>query len=209
MTQEAQPDLFGRTVGAVGDEHQRHFTPPRLSDVIVERLARRLGWAPDVVIEPSCGAGAFLRSAKKEFPDVYTIGVDIDPEAEGLAMCDWPIVGDWPTFGPLLKLALPRRRKVLVIGNPPFGAADDEQLAGTLAHIKAAIELGDATCLILPWAMLGGVPSYASIMHGEGAPVEAWPFFPRPWGLHIREAAAFLWGPGVGTSVEWLPRWKR
>lgn len=47
-------------------------TPAHLSDKVCEKHIAKFG-APDIVVEPTCGLGAFLFSALKYFPDVYEI----------------------------------------------------------------------------------------------------------------------------------------
>ena len=60
----------------------------------------------DYVVEPSAGAGAFF----KEITHSNKIGIDIEPEDSSIVKYDW--------FH--FKIS-PRYKKVLVIGNPPFG----------------------------------------------------------------------------------------
>ena len=225
-SEPAQAGLFGREgVGEVRDARDRHFTPDPLAALIVERAALFFETGPAVVIEPSVGGGAFARAARKQWPGnghqrapVYIIGVDIDPDAEGLEHCDEAIVGDWPEVAAAVgkrasRLARKAVGQVLVLGNPPFSGKTDLQLEQAIAHVQACWAAGDTTCLILPWGPLGGVDQWAPIMHGHNAPLHAWPFSPRPWGEHVREAAAYLWRSegnpfDVGTVVKWLARWK-
>lgn len=51
------------------------FTPAWLAEALVERHFSRLD-AADLVLEPTCGAGAFLRAIPAHVP---AIGVEIDP----------------------------------------------------------------------------------------------------------------------------------
>ena len=60
----------------------------------------------DCVIEPAAGNGAFL----KQINHRNKIGVDIDPEDKTIIKCDW--------FKFQISLDY---KKVLVVGNPPFG----------------------------------------------------------------------------------------
>ena len=60
----------------------------------------------DLIIEPSAGNGAFFN----HLPVCKTIGLDIEPEGSGIKRYDW------------FKYKIEsRHKKVLVVGNPPFG----------------------------------------------------------------------------------------
>jgi len=203
-----QPDMFRADgVGEVGDELDRHYTPDRLALIICERLAEHIT-PPRTIIEPSVGGGAFARAARKVWPGVYIIGVDIDPQAEGAKYCDEFIVGDFVELAATGKLSAD-----MVLGNPPFSGKTDAQLMRTIAHVRTACHIGKAACLLLPWGPFGGVDQWAPIFRGKNAPDNAWPVTgPRPWPEHVRETAAYLWRGKVqsahGTLVRPLPRWK-
>ena len=62
--------------------------------------------AYDCVIDPSAGAGAFFSAV----PHRRKIGLDISPEHPQVRQADW-----------LEFQVSPRRKAVLVVGNPPFG----------------------------------------------------------------------------------------
>ena len=61
----------------------------------------------DLQVEPSAGAGSFLRQLS---PEVDSVGIDIFPEDPRVQQ------GDFFEFTPP-----PEKRDVLVVGNPPFG----------------------------------------------------------------------------------------
>jgi hypothetical protein len=54
-------------------------TPPALARAVCELLCQQ-GIAPDAVIEPTCGAGAFLVAAAGAFPNARLLGWDINPD---------------------------------------------------------------------------------------------------------------------------------
>lgn len=55
-------------------------TPPELADRICHKLTE-LGVKPDVVIEPTCGTGAFIEAAARDFPDARkVIGIEINTD---------------------------------------------------------------------------------------------------------------------------------
>lgn len=54
-------------------------TPRELAEQVCRRLVA-LGVSPEVIIEPTCGAGAFIRAAGQSFPQTSRIiGVEINP----------------------------------------------------------------------------------------------------------------------------------
>jgi predicted RNA methylase len=112
-----QTSLFGRAgVGQTRDPLDRFFTPLPLARVICQALRDRLQLSPRLVLEPSVGGGNFVRAARETWPGCYVFGVDIDPEAEGLELCDEHMVADWLEFGPGMTPA----SFDLSLGNPPF-----------------------------------------------------------------------------------------
>jgi hypothetical protein len=53
-------------------------TPFDLADRVCQKLVE-LGISPDIVVEPTCGVGAFIDAAAKNFPIAQIIGVEINP----------------------------------------------------------------------------------------------------------------------------------
>lgn len=91
------------------------FTPLWVAQALVERHFPKLDCA-DLVIEPTCGKGAFLKAVP---PSVPAVGIEIDPAIAQAARENTGrdvIVGDFRT------IALPVR-PTAIIGNPPFRAA--------------------------------------------------------------------------------------
>lgn len=86
-------------------------TPLWVAEALVERHFPRLDCA-DLVLEPSCGPGAFLRAIPAHVP---AIGVELDPVFAELARETGReiIEGDFTT----VKLDM---RPTAIIGNPPF-----------------------------------------------------------------------------------------
>jgi methylase of polypeptide subunit release factors len=54
-------------------------TPTALADAIVDRARALSPWDPAVVLEPTCGEGAFLVSAAPRFPSSRLAGYEISP----------------------------------------------------------------------------------------------------------------------------------
>ena len=67
------------------------------------------------ILEPSAGGGAFVRAAKavEAFNNVPVFACDIDPHGEGIVYADF-LVDD-------ISSRLPLGRRVVTVGNPPFG----------------------------------------------------------------------------------------
>lgn len=74
-------------------------------DQLFDRFPAAEGF--DLQVEPSAGAGSFLRQLS---PEVDSVGIDIFPEDPRVQH------GDFFEFAPP-----PEKRQVLVVGNPPFG----------------------------------------------------------------------------------------
>ena len=96
-------------------------TPLYFTDIICEYLKKDLKIDPDVIIEPTCGIGNFLKSTSKTFPNKQLYGIDID--SEKLNKVDKTI--------PNLKLInddiftfkfdnINKEHSILLIGNPPW-----------------------------------------------------------------------------------------
>lgn len=103
-------------------------TDPTLALKITERVAELI-LTPDGVIEPSAGTGVFIQAAKKVWPGVPVVGVDIEPRMLPFmqqAGADQAIIDDWTNvtqqgFVP----------GITGIGNLPFSLAE--------AHVRAAM----------------------------------------------------------------------
>lgn len=91
----------------------QYFTPFWAAERLVEHY---FDFEPnDIVIEPTCGPGAFLAAVPKH---IQAIGVEIDPELASQATSDTGrrvICGDFRT----LDLNI---RPTIAIGNPPFNS---------------------------------------------------------------------------------------
>ena len=95
-------------------ELHQFFTPAWASERLVELFFPHLG-KDDVVLEPSCGDGSFLKAIPTDVP---AIGVEIDPMVAGIARANsgrQVITGDFRTA------RIPHKPTV-IIGNPPYQA---------------------------------------------------------------------------------------
>lgn len=90
----------------------QYLTPAWAAAALVERFFPRLS-AQDLVLEPSCGAGAFLSAIDAHVP---AIGVEIDPELAAIAR---EHTGRRVIVGDFRMVDLPLQ-PTHIIGNPPF-----------------------------------------------------------------------------------------
>ncbi len=104
-------------------------TPDELAKKATEILSRSHGIFPDVVVEPTCGTGAFLRASLDEFKDAKILGFDINAKyvqaaknsvSKHLRSSDLTVFEadffdmDWHDF--IANLS----GYILIIGNPPW-----------------------------------------------------------------------------------------
>lgn len=160
--------------GRERDPLDRYYTPASLAAILVGALDVLLeGAAPARIVEPSVGSGAWIPPLRKMWPDATILGVDIDPEAAGLRLCDQGITAD------LLALPVADVREAggvdLVVGNPPFGVA--------LAHVGHLLQLvkpGGLAALLLP-ATIGHLAGWRSLPLPERElPIQGRPAFDSP-----------------------------
>lgn len=162
---------------------------------------------PDMftVLEPSVGGGAWVRALRDCFPDVTTFGVDIDPDAKGLEICDAHYLMD------LAEFAVEAERQAqgskifdLVLGNPPFVLAEK--------HARIALDLvkdGGWVVFLLP---LGFLSSGERQDFWERHPLDRLlPLVPRPSFREDgrtagQEYAIFAWQKGVGSLASSITR---
>lgn len=168
--------LTSPPVHVPGDPLGRSYTPEYVAQAIAERLIQTYGM-PRVVLEPCVGGGAFVRPFRGR---ALCTGVDIDPNAPGLALVDDPIVGDaadidWtPDFADLS------------LTNPPFGAAVGQ--ATTLRIATRAIQAADTCALLVPLDYVTQV-GWADLVADCA---EVWPIVGRVW-EHERGMVVLVW----------------
>lgn len=117
-------------------------TPPDLARIVVRLVHEKIGISPRTVLEPSCGEGAFLIAAAKEFSSAEKIiGYDINEHYVATAQSRLLKVElatsvqvvhadffstDWNT----LLTSLPE--PVLILGNPPWVTSAELGMLGSL-----------------------------------------------------------------------------
>lgn len=117
---------MGRTK-AGGQKHalDKWYTKPEVAALCLREVTPE---AYDLVIEPSAGAGAFSTLLPG------CLALDLEPEAPAIRR------QDWFTFREA------RTRKILVVGNPPFG----QQSTLAVAFINHAATFAQTIAFILP-----------------------------------------------------------
>lgn len=84
----------------------KFYTVPSVAKECLQAISSRYSWESwDFVVEPSAGNGSFYL----QIPTLKKVGIDIAPEHSELQK------QDFFTYTP------PRSRRILVVGNPPFG----------------------------------------------------------------------------------------
>ena len=101
-------------------------TPLCLSSVIVEYIKKELSYIPDVILEPTCGVGSFIKAVNTKFENSLIIGNEIDkkyvqevkkivPENKNKIIIYNNNYFKWEE-----KPIIEKNSKLLVIGNPPW-----------------------------------------------------------------------------------------
>jgi hypothetical protein len=112
------PGLDRRALGAF-------FTPAPLVERTLRLALGHLGRGPLTVVDPACGAGAFLAAAARMRPSARLCGLELLPEVARVCQSRVPgaqvQVGDALRGGlePLLERIPPTHRE-LWVGNPPY-----------------------------------------------------------------------------------------
>lgn len=114
--------------------NDKYYTPDNVVKKVIEVLEKDVMPISKFsrIIEPSAGAGAFLKRLPTD-----TIGYDIEPHSEGI------IKGDY------LQQDISYKKDSLVIGNPPFGNGGNLHTE----FIKKSMEHSDYVAFVLPGDM--------------------------------------------------------
>ncbi|MFP2961507.1 class I SAM-dependent DNA methyltransferase [Myxococcus sp. 1LA] len=134
------PSLDRKAVGAF-------FTPAPLAERTLALALRHVGEGPLTVVDPSCGAGAFLTAASRLRPGVRLCGLELDPEVARLCQARVPEAhvhaGDALRDGlaPVLATTPPDHME-LWVGNPPYnGTSSVLKDPSTYARLRALLPL--------------------------------------------------------------------
>jgi hypothetical protein len=195
-------------------ENDAYLTPARPALAICEHLARR-GVFPSRVIEPSAGAGAFVRAARLVWPAAHVTANEIDRRRRvALLRAGAHVVlfQDWPRLARRLAAAPHDGRPRLIIGNPPYRFAEE--------HVDAALaclQRGERLAFLLRINFLGATKR-VEFWNRPGLE-EVAPVAPRPSflgsGSDGTEYALFTWLKGyreparLAPPIVWKPERKR
>lgn len=182
-----------------------YYTPDPLARAIVRWAAGRIP-APRRIVEPSVGGGAFVRACREEWPRARVHGVDLDPDAVGLDLCDTQQIGDY--------LLTPAGSTFdLAVGNPPFGGPADRAPTKSLTrstwqrHVEHAYLTAESTVMLLRLAALESVSRaewWRTFTPAEVAVLSRRPSFTGR-GTDSCAYGVFLWdGAPKQTVMSWL-----
>ena len=109
------PERERRLLGA-------YFTPAPIVQLALEQVAPYVPEGPLTIVDPACGAGAFLTAAAERFPRAKVIGLDVS--APALERCrervPRAVLRQGDALRGELEALLPESRFELWIGNPPY-----------------------------------------------------------------------------------------
>ena len=176
----------------------RVYTPPHVAAACVARL-ERLGLDLHLggeVIEPGVGGGAFIDPIVKRWPEVNTIGVDLDPDAPGLAKVRYGFVADFATWTD----PAPSHPNTLVIGNPKFDDPKGRDPDAAKRIVERALRLHPSwIALLLPIEYVS-LSKWQPLLDRltDHNPIEG-----RVW-PDVRAVAQYVWRPRLRSiPAEW------
>lgn len=98
------------------------------------------------VVEPSVGGGAFARAVYGATGGrAHILGIDIDPDADGLHLCDEMRMGDFDRISE----DLTEWDADIVLGNPPYTDA--------IEHVRAGLRIAPRVAFLLRLNLLGSI----------------------------------------------------
>ncbi|WP_404369906.1 N-6 DNA methylase [Corallococcus coralloides] len=134
------PGIDRKAVGAF-------YTPAPIVERTLALALAHLGDGPLTVVDPACGAGAFLAAAARHRPDARLCGLELD---EGVArLCQARVPGADVRVGDALRGGLepllagtPEGHAELWVGNPPYnGTSAVLKDAACYARLRALVPL--------------------------------------------------------------------
>jgi hypothetical protein len=181
-----------------------YLTPDPLAVAICADLQRR-GAQPEEIIEPSAGAGAFVRAARATWPAAHITAVELNGEQKAACLAAGAQVfirQCWVETAIGLANFQPENGKPrLIVGNPPFREAE--------RHILAALDLlrdGDLLALLLRLNLLGSLDRVR--FWRRSPPTWVKPIAPRPsftgGGTDGTEYGVFCWRKGQRGATRLL-----
>lgn len=193
-------------------QYDAYYTDQRLADAICAKLNKLfvdVGVSIPSILEPACGRGAFIRAARKTWPDAYIHAQDIDPNVTEQMAKDAG-ASKLSGFSRPSDNYKPKDFR-LVISNPPFNQAE--------AFVERAFDhqmsKDGYVAFLLRLSFLCGKRRLDSIYRKHGVP-NLIPIVPRPsftedGKTDASEYSLFLWEgehnrmgpPCVFDAIEW------
>lgn len=98
-------------------------TPSHFTDELCVYLKNKTKLNPDVIIEPTCGVGNFIKSCASEFPESKLFGIEINKkylDEIDISIPNLTLFNEDIFQFDFNKLELNKDEDILVIGNPPW-----------------------------------------------------------------------------------------
>lgn len=178
------------------DTLDRYYTNEVLAEAIVSELPESIGLDSRGIWEPHVGGGAFARAVLARWPKARLRVSDIDPTSAALR----DMGGDCADF---LSLS-PKSKPWLIIGNPPYGEAEDHvrhALSQTEGHVVFLLRLAlcESVARVGFWAETGACLR------------KVWVLAERPsftgGGTDSCAYGVFWWHHGYRGNAELVPGW--
>lgn len=167
-----------------------YYTPDDVALACVDALAPLVARG-STIVEPSVGGGAFVRALRERGVGGFLQGVDVNPQAPGLELCELRTVADFRETYPVADW---------VIGNPPYRDAEEHVL-----HALKIARVGVGFLLRLNF--LAGQGRYFRLWSGGPVPLHsvhvlaARPSFAQG-GTDATDYAFFVWT----RDIPYVPR---
>lgn len=168
-----------------GGKYDQIFTPEPMALAVCKLLAK--WYKPAVLLEPHVGDGSIVKAMRETWPGVKILGLDIDPDSKGLALCDKSKVGNFLTL-PVKDLG----PNSLAIENPPFSKTT------AIDHIERSLEWANTAACIIPADVVARRP-WNAFWKEHGAVV--YRIDGRGFGASTREVALYLFQRGLTGQV--------
>jgi site-specific DNA-methyltransferase (adenine-specific) len=161
-------------------------------EIIAERFGDLTG--ADLVLEPSCGTGAFLHAMNTVHPNVQTVGVEIDPVLAEQARRE---TGRRVLTGDFTEIEIDVQ-PTAIIGNPPYSAAT---ISAFIQRAQQMLPLGGRCGLLMPVHSLSFAQQTHDVTKGfhvrqELVPRNVFPriHFPLMFAMFTKERQRKLFG---------------
>lgn len=147
--------------------YDQYYTQEQVARALYAEVIRR--YDPDLfqMLEPSAGEGAFFRLMPSG-----SLGIDIDPKCPGIVQADF------------LERRVESRRRVVTIGNPPFG----KNASMAVDFFNHAATMSDVIAFVLPRTfrkrqLQNRLHRNFHLAHEQDVPADAFRFMGKPYNV--------------------------